>query len=177
MAFKDFITSGTYSIINRVQYDSQTKDLSYVITVFTDASKEERMATMEKMHNCDYEYLSIIDKEVNTPPPTDSLSIGDSYIIGPSPTGDWKPHPGLLVKWAKRWEYGYDIPDIFYDKKDKKYYKKRGDKYIEVKDVFTKETWNKYFSIEALNKKDNNLIKAIYSYLKTRTEISGVTDC
>ena len=175
MAFQDFITNGTYSIIHKVQYDHQNKIINYYITVFTDDSKEEIMATMEKFHDGETVYPSIIAKDINTPPT--NPEVGDAYIIGQSPTGDWTSYPGFYTRWYNKWKSIDIIPNVFYDKKDKKYYKKIGDKYKKVKNIFTKDTWNNFLSIEELSKKDNNLIKAIYSYLKTRTEFSGVIDC
>jgi hypothetical protein len=145
--------------------------------VYEDDSKQEEITVIQKDYNGSLIYTSVIDKGLNTPP--DSPELGDSYFVGNNPTGDWISFSGLMVIWSDNSWYVNIPTKYFYVVNDSAFYKKKGKSYKKVKDskIFNEDTWNDFFSLEELNKKDNNLIKSTYNFLKTKDEFSGVTDC
>jgi hypothetical protein len=50
-------------------------------------------------------HLSVKDRDLNTPP--GSPASGDSYIVGPAPTGAWDTHAGKVTLWTgAAWVFG-----------------------------------------------------------------------
>lgn len=72
------------------------------MTLMTANQSQKEVTFNEAMARLDcFAQLSVIDRDLNTPPA--SPATGDTYIIGPSPTGAWASNAGKIALYNAGW--------------------------------------------------------------------------
>ncbi len=181
MAFSSYMFPDSYTVISSFNYRKQERELEIYIRVYSDELKNilitESSFRLNGNSEC-IEVLGILDE-----PPVDA-STGDSYLSSENTTGDWKDGKCCIVqKKTEGWRCINTNEPIYVIDEDKYYLIIAPDNNMETRSiavipsVFTSSTWNEFFDIGDISKQDNNFIRAMYTYLKTRIEFQGVGDC
>jgi len=172
MAFKDFLLKNSYSVIDNISYQKDIKNISFKLKIFVDDTKSELIQELNFNLYPNEPQIIIKHKAKNKEPK--EKNIRDTYIVKSKAKNEWGQHNGSIVSWdGALWRVLSEedlIDRIIYIENDNKYYKYINGELKNIKNIFTKELWDEFFSIEKMNSIDNNIIKAIYEYLKTRDE-------
>jgi hypothetical protein len=179
MALKNYLTDGTYSIVDSVHYSKQSNYLRFNFRIFVDSTKQVEIAAKyyEMSRN---RFCRNLKGFLSTPP--ENALVGDFYCVKKDTvaTGAWESREGLLavLNIKKEWEFWMLGPnEIFYFTDNGKYYSMNNDT-LEILEVFPLDEyrlWDKWFSPTLLFS-ESNMYKQIYNFLKTRQGFEKVID-
>ncbi len=176
MALKNFMFDGSYSRVTNVGYDKQRKVISFEVSVYDNALEVGgRAGTVIPYFIHAIDPIEIKDRDASVPP--SKLSGGDKFIVSSNPSRGFEGHSGKLAEYDAQAQ-SFSFSEIADGAKFRV-----GDEANRVfvysggtstrTDVFSSQEWNKYFAPDKLSKSQNNILKAIYTYLKTMKEYSN----
>lgn len=181
MALGNFITANTYSTIHHIVYDKHTCMCSFVLRVYQNSTKQNVLT--EIGYSLDGSYLTpeVLDKLSTSPI---SPSDGDRYLVEAGATGDWAGQDYYQAVWnAGTSSWDFQVADsIYYNSGDSKYYQCSiyNSELYEVTDYFDKRKWDTWMLVSVIGGNDagtdQNIVRRLYQYLKTRIEFTGVID-
>lgn len=174
MALLNFLTNGSYSVISNIFYNKQSRFIDLQVDIFSDSSKESLLVSVP--YRIDGKILYGDVNGISNIPP-ESSSEGNCWAVTGEATGVWTGYEGFLMiyeneSWSSRAvEDGHTVKN----ENDSKIYIKTSNNWVEHTSTIDSVTWDTYFSVDAISGSNNNLIKQIYEWLKTRPEFSNVT--
>lgn len=181
MALLNYITSGTYSIVDCVSYSKQGRWLRFCLKVFLDKDKQFELASRFYDFSCVSRYKEIEDT-LSEPP--ENIREDAFYLVtkDPAPTGKWETRGGLLARFDptwKDWGFGFNGPDeIFYNGKNNSYFKLNAETLERITVYPTNDVriWDSWFTSDLVFSSQSNLYSQIYEYLRTQPSFENVTD-
>ena len=178
MALLNYLSSGTYSIIDYVEYSKYVCSLRFVLRMFSDNTKTTELASKRYDIGAYRTYQGIIST-LTVPPATPD--VGDAYVVGIGATGVWEGRDRLIAVWQGVDEWGFwgFAPDqIYYDLVEENYFKMNPAtlERIVVYPVDDTRLWNKWFSSALMFSETSNTFKQGYLYLKAQPGFENVID-
>jgi hypothetical protein len=179
MALKNYLTDGSYSIVDNINYSKQTNYLRFQLKIFSDSTKQLEMAS--KNYELARRKQCRKLKGFLSAPPENAL-IGDFYCVkkGVEATGAWSGREGLLavLNEKKEWEFWMlGLEEMFYVEDKDKYYLLNAETQETVEafpfDEF--RVWDKWFKTDLVFN-ESNLYRQIYTFLKTLKGFEKVID-
>jgi len=185
MALANYIGTGTYSIIEDVDFSSEDQNLGFNLLVHSDSSKSEVLASVEFNFLMNHSAKGLLAVDQETPP--SEPDHGDSYLIAKTgATGDWANFPGYVAKWtvtgsdSGAWVYmDYSEGQVFYDEAISRYITitDNGGHYKTSVNAPDTRTWDAFFTKDHIfNTPGSNLHSQIYEFLKTQPGFESVID-
>lgn len=174
MALGNFITQNSYTNIHNIQYCKHSKMLCFGVKTYTDSNCEILINENYFQFNGNMVLAQAISTTLQTPPETPAL--GDYYLVPTGATGDWAALVGKLVRYVDS-EWIECVETVFYAADIEKYYWKVGGVWQQNTRPFDSLKFDAYFSSTKISEvNSSNLLKQIYTYLKTLPEFSSCTD-
>ena len=184
MALKDYLSVGTYSVIDQMVYTKSHNHLRFTLFIYTDSTKKSELAQKEFTfdgRSVTRQIKGIIEDKLPNP------KVGEWYFVSPKSTvvdrlGTWaKFHGKELESPDKGWEYWV------VNFEDEKFYYAPLDCYcafnedqemekIPAYEARDKVWWEKWFSSSVALSGEKNLHSQIYEYLKTTPGFENVKD-
>lgn len=176
MALGDVLVQGSYSVIKKISFDKQDREVCLLIVVYASPEKTTILANFDTRVICDTStQCEVISKDVASPP--ESPVAGDKYLIPASASGDWSGKEGLVLYWSasNSWE---ELPETVCVKAmdEGRLYFKSSSGWVFDHGRLTATEFDDWFSVSAVGGDGNNILKRAYQYLKTRPEFAGATD-
>jgi len=185
MALKNYLTEGTYSIVDNVQIVKSNRHLRFNLKIFSDESMKVELAQKEFEVSSHMSYRAVLDTR-SLPP--ENPEAGAMYLIGENPQGDWEKYRGLFAIWElstphdniPHWTcWGFGPGEIVYDVKTDSYFTQNHDT-LEKTIMYPHDDfriWDKWFSSDKIFSSTSNLHKQIYLYLKSLRGFEGASSC
>lgn len=178
MALRNLFIDGSYSYIEDITYDKHRRHVSFYVVVFRDENKADQIMKVPYFLDGEGLYPVVLSATTRKPPVDNEDK--DKYIIPDRAQGDWKGRTGEIARWVEEdqmWAFDkMKYGDICFIVDQDSYFKKTEKGIMKSETYFDDKEWNKFFSPEALEEKGNNILAAIYTYLKTRPEYAEVED-
>lgn len=176
MALKNFMFDGSYSHLTNISYDKQRKVISFEVSVYSNKLEAVgRASTVIPYFIRALDPIEIKDRDASVPP--SRLSGGDKFIVSSNPSRGFEGHSGKLAEYdiqTKSFSFSEIADGTKFRVGDEanRVFVYSGGTFTRT-DVFSSQEWNKYFAPDKLSKSQNNILKAIYTYLKTMKEFSN----
>lgn len=182
MALADYINTGTYSVVENVKYTKKTKEISFVLLVFSDDTKENKLSERVFSFAMDREVRGIDGMEIVNPP--ENPTKGETYLVSKvNPTGVWADFGGHVAEWEKLDEGEWDMVDCA---PGTLLFNKSSELYIEITEMggtykpsSTRDdcrVWDSFFTKEKIFNETSNLHKQIYLFIKTLPGFDNTQD-
>jgi len=185
MAILNFITQGTYSIIDDVQYVRRSQYMKCILEVYSDSTKKVHLCSKVFDLNGLTNVPGVLSLNQNTIPQNSKL--GDSYVVGLEATeGEWSKNKGIMAKWSLvskptetlvyDWVFWtFAVGQTIYNEEDRKYYVYKEnyqlDSFICLNDS---RIWTNNFTPTLIA--ENGLHSQIYNFLKTLPGFENAID-
>jgi len=173
MAIANYITTGTYSTVEFVNFSSESQTLAFLLVVYSDSSKTDKIAEKTFDFMMKEKKESLLGVEQTTPP--QNPTPGDKYIIASTGAiGEWADYPNKIATWREHsggcWTYEQpSVGTIYYDEITTSYVKITQNGYITRNNLPDSRVWELFFNKNAIfNTPGNNLHTQIYKLLKTQ---------
>jgi hypothetical protein len=188
MALLNAVQAGTYTIVRVKNHDVHTKKIMFEAEIYTDSSKSQMITSLVYQLTVLPEKDALPDLGVDTLPTNPTP--GDSYWIGPNPTGnaaDFKhgQKVGWVVHNGGEWWVKTQLVDKchYYIQSIDEYCKwledpieEAGGEFVIIPAYFSEAVWTTLFSVAAISMAGNNITQACYDYLKLTPEFENCLD-
>jgi hypothetical protein len=181
MALQNYLSEGTYSIVDCINYSKYGNWLRFTFKIFSDSSKTTELAS--KNYEICRHILHRGVRGFTSIPPVDAV-IGEFYVVTnePKPTGLWEGREGLLavlndkLEWCF-WGFGGNS-ETFYHLQDSYYFLLNRSTLEPIKIYPTNDfrLWDKWFSPDNMFSDTSNIVKQIYLFLKSQPGFENVVD-
>jgi len=179
MAFANYLFTGSYTIVDSVQYSKQGGLLRFSIRIYSNNTKSVELGSKSFDLIRQMTFRGIADK-LSAPPVTPVP--GKWYLVDADATGAWLNRDGLLatLNQDSEWTFwGVSPTEIFYDEQAEDYC---------VIDVSTQtktvvyplndsRLWDLWFDSALMFSTESNIFKQCYLFLKSRAGFENVVDC
>jgi hypothetical protein len=175
MALANYLTPNSYTVIDQIVYSKVHSFVQFQTLFFSSPTKDILLG--EKQHRIENRYTvtALLHKGLNTPP--SDAKDGDSYRIGPEPTGVWANYPNKVAKaTAGSWGFWILGPnEEFFVVPEQRYYKHDINlALVPTSCPFDSREFNKFFSQELID--EFGLQAQAYKYLKSCPGFENVVD-
>lgn len=178
MALKGFLSTDNYTVVIVDEYDKQNKRLSFVARTYIDDSKEEVLTESNYDIEAPMEMCcEVLSKDTTSVP--GSPSEDDKYIVGSTNEAPWHGMAGAIATWkAGNWQFETcaDTHVAYVADEDEHYVMKDGSWELGGDDLMTGDRWDARFGAAEFEAEDQNLLQAIYDWLKEQPEFEHTTD-
>lgn len=181
MALQDFILAGSYSVVENIFHNNQTKDLSFDLKIYSDSSKSSPISSMSYQisalnNSKNYAEVIAIDQ---TDPTLVGGSEGDKWLVAAGAVGEWASHDGqVALKGDGDWFFiDMRISAKIKNIADGLYYARTIGGWVLISSSSVNEyVWDAFFETAVMDAINSNIVKQSYEWLKTKPEFSGVID-
>ena len=181
MAFRNYMGTNTYAIVDMIQYRKQAKAVGWSLDVYADESKLIYLAGKQFFVNCQEVIREV--RSLNQVTVPENPIFEEGYLISQDCEDPlWSEHKGMLAIMDTRtnqWIYWFmNQGQKIHNLEDDKYYVYNlSEKKFEWAPNFTDiKLWDKYFGPQ-LAIWEFDIIAQCYKFLKTLPGFENVTDC
>ena len=181
MALRDYLTQGSYSVIDRIIYNKDNNHLRFTLYIYIDDTKQEELAQKEFLFE-GMEYVkricSIIEDKIPNPEIGEWFLVSKTSTALPDRRGSWAQFHGKdLESPDKGWEYwgiNYEDEKFYYAPLDTycKFNNKEEIEKVSAHKAKDRAWWVGIFGSSV----GKNLHTQIYEYLKTTPGFENVKD-
>ena len=183
MALLNFITQGTYSTIDDIQYVRKNQYLRLHLDVYSDSTKQIHLCSKVFDINGLVTIPGVSSLNQNQIPQNPKEE--DSYIVGSEAEGEWSNHKKLIAKWMSipridqepilGWTYwSFNVGQTVYNEEDGKYYIYKENRLEPFTCLHDSRVWTNNFTPALIA--ENGLHSQIYSFLKTLPGFENAID-
>jgi len=177
MAFLNYLSSGTYSVVDSFVYDKIGMAVTFQLYIFTDSTKKNLLASKQYQLAAANLVVGVQDFEV-TEPPVNAVD-GHAYFLGNGCTGVWEGYDHTIAFYENgSWTHRYLGPDEpLYDISEDAYYLNDGTGWSTVPPPsWDVRVWDTWFSSSVVFSDNTNIYKQAYLWLKTQPGFENVQD-
>lgn len=177
MAFKNYITEGTYSFIENVIYSKRSASLRFTLKIYKNEDQQVELAskTFEICGQNSFRELRGVLRQ-----PEGSVKIGETYLVAKNPNEVWKDRAGCVaVREGHGWGFWRFTPnkDIFYSAATNSYVTIDENQMMHpAYPLNDNRLWTKWFAADKVFSSSSNLYAQIYKFLKTYPGFETVSD-
>jgi hypothetical protein len=172
MAFLNFLKTGTYSIIENVQYSKQREAVAFELKVFRDNTKADALMTLGyALQKPDF----LREAEFVSSPPESPQA--NQQVCVENGLDDFSGLDGTIQTFnGTEWK-NLGVPnETIWDTSAEIAKKWNGTSWSPISSVFRAEDFAQFFAMPVLETPGNNLIKQCYEFLKTKWEFQGTVE-
>lgn len=177
MAFKNYLTEGTYSFIENVIYSKKSTNLRFILKIYKDEDQKIELAAKSFEISGQHYFREL--KGVICEPQRDA-KIGDMFLVSKNPKDVWKERAGCMASLESHgWSFWSFTPyrDIFYSAATSSYVTVDENQMTHPAYPLTdNRLWTKWFAADKVFSSTSNLYAQIYKFLRTYQGFETVID-
>lgn len=180
MALKGFLTESDYSVVDVHQYDHKSRILHFELITYQSSAKNIELSRLSFDASYKADKLITVEDFISDTPPQNP-QVGQKFAIRRCDEPPFHNMSNHVVEHTGERHGGWLFTSLYNDddvsvfvKSTQKFYRPSQDvdgvwNQVEKLNTLTMEQWDMRFSPSSLEEDGANLIKAIYTYLSTKS--------
>ena len=176
MALINLLKKNTYSCIDQLEF-VKNRYIRFTVMVYSNAERSEILGSLGHDLQKPMDKKVVLSRSLISPP--ESPEVGDTYAIPVEGEELWGGQVGTLATWnGGVWFFTFTNDPVYVKDEDLTVvYDQCAKQYVVRPDSEKEIAWNMFFSKEAMEETDGNLLKNAYNYLKVFYSDSAPQDC